>query len=145
MYPYETIFVQLIKVHIFTLDIVTSERKFAAATLTMFQTTPAVTCNNQWPCTLHQSLIISLSLLLLSEVLNCCQNQYKSTSLNIFYPTVVFNVFVKRPINFQLIAPVKFVYEGFLTFLFSFFFFLFFFFTYSSFWMKEEGNKWHVE
>lgn len=57
----------------------------------------------------HQSLMISLSLLLLSEVLNCYQNQYKCGSLSILYPTVVFNISVKRPINFQLRASVNFV------------------------------------
>lgn len=94
--PYETIFVQLIKKHICTPVIVTSRGGFAAV--------PSGG-NSQRPHASHPSLLLSLSLLLLSEVLNCCQDQYESTPWNIFYPTVVFNIFIKRPINFQLLAP----------------------------------------
>lgn len=90
----------------FMLGIVISERKFAVA----FQTTGAVTARTALHA--HQSSIISLSLLLLSEVLNCYQNRYECATLDILYPTVVFNISVKRPINFQLRASVNFVCQA---------------------------------
>lgn len=127
---FSPVFVQLIKMHVFMLGIVTSERKFAVAS----QTTGAVGVAAMTLHT-HPSLIISLSLLLLSEVLNCCQNQYKCASSGIFYPTVVLNISVKRPINFR--APSEVCSEGSPACLPFLFLFLFFFLNFPF----ERGQK----
>lgn len=64
----------------FRVDVAPSESSVPGGTLPAGRpATPAATCSGP-DLPRHQSLRISLSLLLLSQVLNCCQNQYQPTS-----------------------------------------------------------------